>query len=610
MYEVTGTILWRNSPCDYYTGALLYCKSCGSKAVVNSFGSVDNQGNYLIAQKQPHFGTTHISPKVKCPACGQKPNPQIDIEHFTTPVIEVELGDPEKGDTTTDRLKSVFFGNDDTRDVVAGETVTIQGYIHIIRDDKSRNSRHVMYAKRVTYHSRGKNELTEEDMHQAQEGANAQIEECRKLKSECKLPKDIPDTALIIPKLVEMSATNIIGNEHVKEGLLYVEACAMLEKDDFIFKGIGERERLHAILVGLPGLAKTKLARAFMRRVPRSEFVSAKASTGRTLTISVKSDHDNSTSLDVGPFVTAAGAIVVVDEVGRMSFEDQAHMLDAPEEGILSAHKASLHASVRADCSVIATANPRSSKFKAGEDGSDLVEHDDIPALRELIDRFDLIHIFKNDRSDQEIDELVDKKSQMRQNPPKNYDEQVSIYLRYVKAMVPEVEVSPEAAAMLDQAFKKLLKQGWGPRSGNTLYRLIKARARLQFKNIADTYDAQQTISFYNTMLLPFIKVLLTAVNPVDKALEVMLESLHNSKFPLSVEQLAEETVQKSPQVASYLGKDGPYRTRDNMKLRRIIEGLDSTNMWCRLGTIRLHSNGSTRRRTRSKNKKIILKKR
>ncbi len=132
-----------------------------------------------------------------------------------------------------------------------------------------------------------------------------------------------------------------------------------------------------------------------------------------------------------------------------MTYEDQEQMLNSLEDSVIYAHKGSLHTKVRADCSVIASANPRGSKFKAGDSGDDKVEIEDIPALVELIDRFDIIFIFKKSGDTNYLDELAEKMMDKRRHNAANYEALLSTFLIYIKSEFRDIKVIPEAHAML-----------------------------------------------------------------------------------------------------------------------------------------------------------------
>ena len=86
-------------------------------------------------------------------------------------------------------------------------------------------------------------------------------------------------------RLVKMFAPNIMGNEDKKLALI-LSMVGAPEKN--IIRG-----RIHALLIGPPGLAKTKLSREAIKVRRNSRYVSAKNSTGKSLTAMILKEGDN-----------------------------------------------------------------------------------------------------------------------------------------------------------------------------------------------------------------------------------------------------------------------------------------------------------------------------
>jgi replicative DNA helicase Mcm len=521
-YSVYGMISSVSPVFLMVRGQWLFCPSCKKEEHIE----------YEIALPQPE------SSGVKCSACN-KSMQAAECDYF--PVISVEIMDT---DTFSDieRLTALFFG-DDTKGINVGERVIVIGRLHIIQNRKKGKLFPVLHASAVLYEARDKVELTPIDI-----GA---IERFVKQKED-----------KIIEELVKMHSPQIIGYNFVKEGLLLLEANTGADIEN------RERNRIHAALVGPPGVAKTLLLKASVRHVPNSRYESGQHSSGRSLTAIIAREEDMHI-LRLGPAALAREGICAINEAGRMAEDDQAHLLDVLEEGSFTVNKYGFNARIRADTAIIISANPRHTTWR-NNDGDSKIDLNEIPALKELLDRLDLIFPIKPIRDEQEIREYAHKKSQMEDRAVANYDIYLRKHIQYSKSIKPVI--SEEAKSILNEAYIKLAQTFGTPRIRNSLFRLTRARARLKLKKIADEQDAKETIAFYNAMIQQFTEIVAIPESPSEVAYGIMADILKASKLPILLGDLAEKASQQNKQVEAYL--QGSRDIGSNWKLRRVLQAL------------------------------------
>lgn len=402
--------------------------------------------------------------KKECKKCGKDMQAG---DYVFIPVVSIELMDVDSF-SDIERLPVLLFGEQDTKDINVGERVTVKGKLHIIQNRRKGKFFQAIHADYIRYETRDTVELTPKD-----------VEAIKRFASMKKGNE-------LIAWLVRMWSPEIIGYDFIKEGLLQVEVYSGSDIDS------RERKRIHATLVGPAGLAKTKLLKASVRHVPNSRYESGQHSSGKSLTAMVARE-DEMHLLRLGPVPLARGAIVAINEAGRMSEDDQALLLDAMEEGTFSMNKFGFNAKIQADASVIMSANPRSSDW-VSTGGDDKVSLNEIPALKELLDRSDLIFAVKAVRDEASIRKYAELKGEMEDRNIANYDLFVRKYVQVAKTVNPVV--SEEAKNILNEAYIHLAKRFGSPRVRNTLFRLVRSRARLKLKSVADEQDAQETISF------------------------------------------------------------------------------------------------------------------
>ena len=156
-----------------------------------------------------------------------------------------------------------------------------------------------------------------------------------------------------------MFATQVIGYNNVKKGLLLCAASYSTNK---------EIEKLHAFLVGDPGLAKSLPLREAAKLVPNSRYESAQLSTGKSLTAVVSLEDGDILMLRAGAVPKAKGAIAALNEIARMSHEDQGCLLDAMQEQEFTTNKYGENFRIDSPTVIIASANPIGGSWKDTSD--------------------------------------------------------------------------------------------------------------------------------------------------------------------------------------------------------------------------------------------------
>lgn len=149
------------------------------------------------------------------------------------------------------------------------------------------------------------------------------------------------------------------------------------------------RGDLHIQLVGDPSTAKSQLLEASRRTAPRSIKVSGKQVTPAGLTATVNKDYEFGGGrwvLSPGAMVLADGGLFVMDEIDKLSSDSEGALHEALEQQTVSVAKASITASLRARCSLLAGANPVHGRFDLYEPVSEQIDMQ--PAL---LSRFDII---------------------------------------------------------------------------------------------------------------------------------------------------------------------------------------------------------------------------
>lgn len=188
------------------------------------------------------------------------------------------------------------------------------------------------------------------------------------------------------------------GDEYVKKAIAH-QLFGGVEKD--LNEGTWMRGNFHVLLMGDPGSGKTRILKYATKLMPRSEYVTGKASSaGLTGTAQKDEFADGGWTLQAGTLVKANGGLAAVDELDKMSQDDKPGFMEA-----LSDQQVTITLVVSgvlpAKTSVLAAANPKYGSFDPMGDISKQLDLNEV-----LLSRFDLWFIMR-DEPDEELDESV-----------------------------------------------------------------------------------------------------------------------------------------------------------------------------------------------------------
>jgi replicative DNA helicase Mcm len=440
-----------------------------------------------------------------------------------------------------DPLQTVLFDGD-TKNAYAhiGEMATVEGEIHVIDQlHTKRRSTTIsyLYVKSIKYESSQEITITKNDVEA--------IERFTRQKGSEIL--DILAAGMVAPE--------IIGYEDPKKGLLL---CAASTGTDL------RQKKVNVAFIGPPGLAKSTLLRKAVKLVPNSRYESGQNSSGKSLTAIVSSE-DEGYVLRTGPVVAAKGSICAINELGRMNFEDQKHLLDVMQEQFFTINKYGISGTILSPTAIIASANPIYGEWE----NPDKIDLDEFPAIKPLIDRFDLIFPFRKKRDEIAVREYADQKFDLDDKQIPDYYAYLQKHIEYSKRFKPKL--SEEAKFMLKEYYIDIAKSYGSPRVRETIITIAKMISRLKLKGVVDVEDAKEAMLFYNKILKQLEGVVNVTTDPRDIAYGECVSVLkESSSFPLSFEEIIKSACERNEQVKRYIGDK--YRFTHNHKLGPILE--------------------------------------
>ncbi len=210
---------------------------------------------------------------------------------------------------------------------------------------------------------------------------------------------ELSEDPQIFNKLAHSIAPSVWGYEEIKKSLV-LQLFGGVAKTHA--EGQKSRGDMHILLIGDPGVAKS-VTLAFIAEIsPKGRYVVGKSASGAGLTATVvRDEYLRGWALEAGAMVLSNKGIVCIDELEKMDAQDRSAMHEAMEQQTITISKANVQATLRAETSVLAAANPKFGRFDPYQS---IAQQIDLPPT--LINRFDVIFTLR-DIPDKTKDEKI-----------------------------------------------------------------------------------------------------------------------------------------------------------------------------------------------------------
>jgi replicative DNA helicase Mcm len=312
----------------------------------------------------------------------------------------------------------------------------------------------------------------------------------------------------ILDKLTKSIIPSVYGYEEIKKSLI-LQLFGGVEK----IHPDGQRIRgdLHILLVGDPGVAKSAIL-GFMARIsPKGRYVVGKSASGAGLTATVvRDEYLRGWSLEAGAMVLANKGLVCIDELEKMDPSDRSAMHEAMEQQTITISKANVQATLRAETSVLAAANPKFGRFDPYQT---IAQQIDLPPT--LINRFDIIFPLK-DMPDRRKDELIaEHVLKYHQKPEEGMVISKELFRKYVAYAKQRVKpkLSDEAIQEIKNFYVELRNmpvsvEGMirpipiSARQLQALIRMSEASAKMRLSEVVEAEDARRAIEIMKYYLV------------------------------------------------------------------------------------------------------------
>ncbi|MEM0056878.1 MAG: minichromosome maintenance protein MCM [Candidatus Geothermarchaeota archaeon] len=306
-------------------------------------------------------------------------------------------------------------------------------------------------------------------------------------------------------KLVKSICPSIYGYDDVKEAIL----LSLIGGEDKLLKdGTRIRGRIHLLLIGDPGVAKSQLLKYAALIAPKGIYTSGRGVTAAGLTAAVVREPGGGMSLEAGAVVLADMGVCAIDEIDKMRSEDRVALHEAMEQQTVSISKGGIVATLNARTTIISAANPVDGIYNPYKP---LLANVDLPVT--LLSRYDLIYVIREELSE-ERDRKLTEHIYLARETEKPYEDTfdpnfMRKFIAYARKL--KVKMTEGAFRLLQDYYIRIRKQAGGgdeitsipitPRQFESLIRLAEASAKAHLRSEVTIEDAKIAIKHMNNFL-------------------------------------------------------------------------------------------------------------
>ena len=310
----------------------------------------------------------------------------------------------------------------------------------------------------------------------------------------------------VFKRFTESLAPDMYGYETVKKGLVLqlFEGCRP-QGDEKI---TGEdRWTIHILLIGDPGVGKSKLSGGVSNHAPKSIITNGAGATKVGLLSSLNKDELSGTWVtEAGAIVLADSGLLIIDEFDKLHPDAQTGLNEPMEQLMVSSAKAGVVQTLTARTSVLALANPKYSRFNEIESMKKQLD-----IVESTLSRFDLVFAIRDiidAKKDRELAHNILNKVYEKHLDDENIidDTLFKKYINYAKLNVFPV-LNQEANDYLEEIYVQVRTEADEDNKPITMRdlmsikRLTIARAKVELRDIATLDDAKESVAIYTKAL-------------------------------------------------------------------------------------------------------------
>ena len=451
----------------------------------------------LCGFEDVYLVTKGFRPPKKCPSCKKLSlSPVEDRSSFADiQRAEVqELLERVRGGAPAARVE-LLLEDDLVNSIAPGDNLEIAGIMRLKHPMRPRQKQEMIYGRFIEVNSAT--------------SMKKDFEEIEITKDDVDKIKELAKDPRITEYVVKSIAPSIYGHEEVKRALALQLFGGTPGKK--MKGGASIRDDIHILLIGDPGIAKTRFLLSVDELAPKSIYVSGKSVSGAGLTVSAERDElgEGGWTLKAGAVVLASNGIVEVDEFDKVTEDDRASLHEAMETQTISVAKAGIVAKFKSKTSILAAANPKYGRF---DQSRNLAEQFDVPPT--LLSRFDLIFPIVDVLDEEKDSKLAEHILSTHRGELESEDDEVLVdrellrkYVAYARRTI-RPKLTKEASDKIREFYISLRAKSKDagsvaitPRYLEGLVRLAEAHSKMRLSESVDAEDADVSISLLNYVM-------------------------------------------------------------------------------------------------------------
>ncbi len=318
--------------------------------------------------------------------------------------------------------------------------------------------------------------------------------------------KQLASDSSVYKKLINSIAPSIYGYDEIKLALA-LQLFGGYKK--IAEDGTKIRGDIHILLIGDPGAGKSQLLKYIQKVAPKSRFVSGKGASAAGLTATVtKDEYLRAWCVEAGVLVLASGGIALIDELDKIGKDDIQALYEAMEQQTVSIAKASINTTLKAECSILAAANPKYGRF---DSYLSIAEQINLPSP--LLTRFDLIFTvldIPDSKKDRAIARHILRTHRNEGAKPEIDLQLLKKWIVYARQNI-KPKLNEEASNLIEEYYTKMrnaaIENGKissipiTTRQLEAIIRLAEASARVRLSNEITIEDAKRAIELVESSL-------------------------------------------------------------------------------------------------------------
>jgi DNA replicative helicase MCM subunit Mcm2 (Cdc46/Mcm family) len=281
-------------------------------------------------------------------------------------------------------------------------------------------------------------------------------------------------------------------------------------------------------------------------------------------------------SMHFGPAVLAKHAVCFVNEFDKLDPSQQDALLEVMEEANVHMNKFAKLVKIPAPTTIVASANPRNNKWM----DPTKIDLQEIPFSNLIINRFDIILVFRDIIGEEANREFADRKTEydeghFSEEPDYSFHQK---FVEHARSIVPTI--TQQARSLLNEYYVKLREREdnfvFNTRTLESIHRISKGFARLNLSDVVNEKIAIDTIEFMNIMFSDFHNAIHMIPDPWTVTYNESIKVIQNQKeMGIEMIEAVKMACLHNDQASGYMRDN--WEQKNNIRLRSVCDKIIET---------------------------------